>query len=197
MSLDTLVALTIFALVTTITPGPNNVMLMASGANFGFRRTVPHMLGIGFGLASMMVLTGVGLIRLFDAWPPSHLVLKVVSVGYLLYLSWRIATAAAPREGESRGAPFTFLQAAAFQWVNPKAWSMALTANAVYAPSHSLATVLSIAVVFFLVGMPAISCWTLLGQGMRRWLVTGVRLRVFNVTMALLLVASLYPVLMT
>lgn len=204
MSHDALIALVAFAFVTSITPGPNNLMLMASGANFGFRRTVPHMLGVGIGFVVMVALVGVGLMQVFDAVPASYTVLKVVSVAYLLYLAWRIATAAPPdapgRTTESAadrtGRPFTFLQAALFQWVNPKAWTMALTAIAVYAPSRSLGAVTFVALVFGAVNLPSVGSWALLGQGMRRWLDTGPRLRVFNAAMAALLVASLYPVLL-
>ncbi len=196
MTPDIFLALVVFAFVTSITPGPNNLMLMASGANFGFRRTIPHMLGVGIGFVVMVVLVGLGLVQVFDAFPASYVVLKVVSVAYLLYLAWRIATAAPPGEAYRPGDPMTFLQAAAFQWVNPKAWSMALTAIAIYAPSRSPAAIVLVALVFGAVNLPSVGSWALLGQGMRRWLDTGPRLRVFNAGMALLLVASLYPVLM-
>ena len=194
MNVELLTALAAFALVTSITPGPNNLMLMASGANYGFRRTVPHMLGVALGFVVMVVLVGAGLVGLFDAWPPAYTVLKAVSVAYLLYLAWKIATAAAPGAGGTTGRPFSFLQAAAFQWVNPKAWAMALTATTVYAPSKSLGAILLVAVVFGAVNLPSVSTWTVLGQQMQRVLNNAARLRTFNVTMAVLLVASLYPV---
>ena len=130
MTFELLFALAAFALVSSITPGPNNLMLMASGANYGFRRTLPHMLGVTLGFMLMVLLVGVGLVQVFDAFPVSYQLLKVVSVGYLLYLAWKIATAAPVNNGsDSEGAPFTFVQAALFQWVNPKAWTMALTAT--------------------------------------------------------------------
>lgn len=194
MTYDLLTALAAFALATSITPGPNNLMLMASGANFGFRRTLPHMLGVGLGFVFMVVLVGVGLIQLFDAYPLSYTVLKVVSVAYLVFLAWKIATAAPTDGAKTAGKPFTFLQAALFQWVNPKAWAMALTAVSVYAPSQSLAAITLVAVIFGAINLPSVGSWTLLGQQMQRLLTSPRRLRIFNVTMATLLVASLYPV---
>ena len=195
MDTELLFGLAAFAFVSSITPGPNNLMLMASGANFGFRRTLPHMLGVALGFVLMVVLVGVGLAELFERHPASHTVLKVVSVVYLLYLAWRIATAAAPDEAAGKGRPFSFLQAAAFQWVNPKAWAMALTAVTVYTASRSLADIALVAAVFGAINLPSVGTWAWLGQEMRRVLTSPGRLRAFNVTMAALLVASLYPVL--
>jgi threonine/homoserine/homoserine lactone efflux protein len=120
MTYEIVLGLAVFSLVSSITPGPNNLMLMASGANFGFRRTVPHMLGVAIGFTVMVLLIGLGLVQVFDAFPISYQVLKVVSVLYLLYLAWKIGTAAPAQEDENAaGTPFTFVQAALFQWVNP------------------------------------------------------------------------------
>jgi len=195
MSLELLTALVAFAFVTVITPGPNNLMLMASGANFGFRRSVPHMLGIGLGFPSMVFLVGIGVMQLFDLWPPSYLILKGLSVAYLLYLAWKIANAAPPKEASAEGRPLTFLQSAAFQWVNPKAWSMALSAITLYATSRDLAAVLWVAGSYVAVSVVSTTSWTVLGQQMRRLLKSPVRLRIFNRVMAGLLVATLIPVL--
>ncbi|KAA0917562.1 LysE family translocator [Aquicoccus porphyridii] len=196
MSQAMLSALVLFALVSSITPGPNNLMLMASGANFGFRRSIPHMLGIGVGFVVMVFLVGAGLIRLFDAFPVSYTLLKIGSVGYLLWLAWKIANAAPPEGGaDPGGRPFSFLQAALFQWVNPKAWTMALTAITLYAPDRSMAAIALVAVIFGAVNLPSVSTWTVMGQQMRRILTNPARLRAFNWVMALLLVATLYPVL--
>jgi threonine/homoserine/homoserine lactone efflux protein len=191
MTLDLFTALVTFALVTVITPGPNNLMLMASGANFGFRRTMPHMLGIGLGFPSMVVLVGVGVMQVFDLWPLSYTILKVLSVAYLLYLAWKIANAAPPKEAQAEGKPLTFLQSAAFQWVNPKAWSMALSAITLYAANRDLAAVLWVAGVYVAVSVISTTSWTVLGQQMRRFLTNRARLRAFNWTMAALLVATL------
>ena len=196
MTADLLAALVAFAFVTSATPGPNNMMLMASGANFGFRRTIPHMLGVGLGFVAMVVLVGAGLTHVFDAYPVSYTVLQAVSVAYLLYLAWKIATAAPLADTARRGTPITFVQAALFQWVNPKAWAMALTAISVYAPSQSPGAIVLVAAVFGAVNLPTVTSWTVLGQQMRRFLTNPTRLRVFNVVMAVLLVASLYPVIL-
>ncbi|MBL3584081.1 LysE family translocator [Rhodovulum sulfidophilum] len=191
MSFAILSALLGFAFVTTVTPGPNNLMLMASGANFGFRRTLPHMMGIVGGMSVMALLVGAGLMALFDAVPA----LKVISVGYLLWLAVKIATAAPLEERDADSRPMTFLQAATFQWVNPKALAMCLSAVTLYAPDRPLLSVAIVAAAFALVCFPAISVWALLGTVVRQWLSNATRLRGFNITMAAWLVASLYPVL--
>jgi threonine/homoserine/homoserine lactone efflux protein len=195
VSLTVLTALLGFAFVATVTPGPNNLMLMASGANFGFRRTLPHMLGIVGGVSVMALLVGAGLMALFDAVPALAILLKVLSLGYLLWLAARIATAAPVEDRGAHGRPMTVLQAASFQWVNPKAWAMCLSAVTLYAPDRSLLSVATVSVAFALVSFPAISLWAWLGTMVRQWLSNATRLRVFNITMAALLVASLYPVL--
>jgi len=197
MTFDIFTALAAFAFVSSITPGPNNLMLMASGANFGFRRSIPHMLGISLGFVLMVFLVGIGLVQVFDLYPLSHTLLKVASAAYMTWLAWKIANAAPPKQGAAGGTPMTFLQAAAFQWVNPKAWAMALTAITLYAPDRSLAAVALVAVIFGAINGPSVSTWTILGQQMRRVLTNPARLRLFNVTMALLLIASLYPLLRT
>ncbi len=197
MTYEILLGLAVFSLVSSITPGPNNLMLMASGANFGFRRTIPHMLGVGLGFTFMVLMVGVGLVQVFDAFPVSYTILKVVSVAYLLYLAWKIGSAAPAEEsGDEAGTPLTFIQAALFQWVNPKAWTMALTAISVYSPSQSLSAVAFVAAVFGVINLPCVSLWTTLGQQMQRVLTNPARLRAFNILMAVMLVGSLYPVLL-
>jgi len=122
MSTEVFLALLGYAFVTSITPGPNNLMLLASGVNFGFIRTIPHMLGVGIGFFVMLLAVGFGLGAVFTAFPALHLVLKVLGSAYLLYLAWRIATTRSlAKEGKAGAVPMTFLEAAAFQWVNPKA----------------------------------------------------------------------------
>jgi threonine/homoserine/homoserine lactone efflux protein len=195
MMLETLPALALFAFVTSVTPGPNNLMLMASGANFGFRRTVPHMLGVSLGFVLMAFLVGVGLAGLFQTYPAAQTALKVISVVYMLWLAWKIAHAAAPKDRDVGVSPMTFLQAAAFQWVNPKAWAMATYAVTLYAPDRSLWAVALVAVIFGAINLPSVSLWTLIGQQLRRVLTDARRLTIFNWTMAGLLVLSLAPVL--
>jgi len=195
MTYDIFLALALFAFVSSITPGPNNLMLMASGANFGFRRTIPHMLGVALGFVFMVLMVGVGLVQVFDAYPVSYTVLKAGSVVYLLWLAWKIAHAGPVRTGDEQGSPMSFLQAAAFQWVNPKAWAMALTAISAYTPDQTIVAILLVSVVFGAINLPSVGSWTVLGQQMARLLTNPRRLQVFNWTMALLLVASLYPVI--
>jgi threonine/homoserine/homoserine lactone efflux protein len=195
MTLDLFLALLGFAFVTSVTPGPNNMMLLASGVNFGFRRTVPHMLGISIGHAVMVFLVGLGLAGVFRTWPPALTVLKLASVAYMLWLAWKIAHAGAPGEGRAKARPMTFLQAAAFQWVNPKAWAMALGAVAAYVTEPSVLAYAAVAVVFAMVNLPSVSVWAGAGQAVRRWLEGPGRLRAFNWTMAVLLVLSLWPVI--
>lgn len=197
MNIDVIPALALFAFVSSITPGPNNLMLMASGANFGFARTIPHMLGISIGFLVLMGVTGLGLAQVFETYPISHLILKILSVIYMAWLAWKIATAAPAQSRAATGAPLTFLQAAAFQWVNPKAWAMALTAITVYVGSPSWAALLMACVIFSVINLPSVGVWTILGQQMARVLTNPRRLTLFNRTMAVLLIASLYPVLQT
>ena len=196
MTLDLLSALVAFALVTVITPGPNNFMLMASGANFGFRRTLPHMLGVGLGFPAMCFCVGLGVMRLFDLWPPLYTILTVLSVGYMFYLAWKIANASAPEKSAVTGKPLTFFEAASFQWVNPKAWSMALSAITLYAPGRSMGAVLWVVGVYVACSVISTSTWTAIGTTLRRFLQEGRRLKMFNWTMAALLVASLIPVIL-
>ena len=195
MTPDLILALAAFALATSITPGPNNLMLMTSGANFGIRRTLPHMAGVSLGFVVLAVAVGLGLGQALRAWPAGLMLLKAVSVVYMLWLAWKFATAAAPAPGQAGGRPLTFLQAAAFQWVNPKAWAMALTAVTVYAPGQAPATVLAVALVFGVVNLPSVGLWALAGTALARVLSSPARLRAFNVTMAALLVLSLWPLL--
>lgn len=194
MMFDALPALLTFALVASATPGPNNMMLLASGANFGFRRTLPHLLGVNLGFVVMVGLVGLGLMGIFEAWPPARTVLRVLATAYLGWLAWRVATADAPTE-KTATRPLSFLEAAAFQWVNPKAWAMALTAISVYAPDRTAASVLWVALAFGVVNLPSISLWTAMGTALTQLVATPRRRRAFNWTMAGLLVASSLPML--
>jgi threonine/homoserine/homoserine lactone efflux protein len=190
-----LLGLVTFAFVTSVTPGPNNLMLMASGANFGVRRTLPHAAGVAIGFVVMAIAMGAGLHRLFVLWPPAALVLKAAAIGYMLWLAWKIAHAAAPGEAGTAARPMTFWQAVLFQWVNPKAWSMAVTATTVYVADSGLAAIVLASVIFGMVNLPSVGLWAVAGQTMRQWLTNPARLRAFNWTMAALLVASLWPIL--
>lgn len=197
MSTDLLLALVVFAFVTSITPGPNNFMLLASGVNFGFRRTIPHMLGIGGGFLSLLLGVGFGLGALLTAYPSLHLALKLAGGAYLLYLAWRIAMSRSLSEKDGKAArPMTFLEAAAFQWVNPKAWVMAVTAMAVYSdPAAPFLSVLVVALAFALVNLPSVSTWAGFGMALRGFLADPVRLKWFNIAMGAALAVSLWPML--
>lgn len=196
MSPDLLLAFVLFAFATAGTPGPNNMMLLASGANFGFRRTIRHILGVSIGVGAMVVAMGWGLSGLFKAVPVLHDVLRWVGAAYLLWLAWKIATASGLHDKDAGGQPMTFLQAVGFQWLNPKAWAMALGAVTTYTPQGgSSLAVLLVAGTFIMVGAPCNAAWAGFGQGMRRFLDRPAALRAFNLIMALLLVASLYPLM--
>lgn len=196
MTPEAILALAGFSVVAAITPGPNNLMLLASGANFGLARTIPHMLGVAGGFGILLTSVGLGLGQILGMWPTAFLVLKFACALYLAYLAWRIATAGSVGKGEVAGRPFSFLQAAAFQWVNPKAWFMAITAIAVYAvPDRYTSSVVVIVALFVLCSVPCNLLWCGLGTGMRRWLSDPWRLRAFNWTMAGLLLLSVLPMI--
>jgi threonine/homoserine/homoserine lactone efflux protein len=187
--------LALFALVSSITPGPNNIMLASSGLSFGFRRTLPHLLGVNLGFTLMILLVGAGLGAVFHSVPGLYAVLKYAGAAYLLYLAWKTANAGRLREGNTRAKPFTFLQAAAFQWVNPKAWVMAVGVAATYIPSSGFFMNLVVgALVCGLINLPSIGVWVAFGTALRSVLRQPGAVRAFNLVMAALLVASLYPV---
>jgi threonine/homoserine/homoserine lactone efflux protein len=193
--LSLLPALLLFALVSSGTPGPNNIMLMTSGLNFGVRRTLPHFLGVDLGFAVMTVLVGLGLAGIFIRAPVLLVVLKWIGAAYLVWLAWKIARSGPLKSGEAGARPLTFLQAAAFQWINPKAWIMAITACATYTdPNRYMLSVLLIAVVFAVVTAPCSGAWVAFGAALQRWLSQPRNRMLFNTTMAALLIASLYPV---
>lgn len=197
LSPQLLAALALFAFVSSITPGPNNTMLMASGANFGFRATAPHLAGVALGFAFMIAAVGLGLGGVFAAFPRLHDILAVAGGVYMLWLAWKIATAKGIGGGPGASRPMTFWQAAAFQWVNPKAWAMALSAVTTYAPRDNYAlNVVIVSLVFMSINGPCVATWTGFGVGLRRFLDRPVVLRAFNIVMAILLLASLAPLAM-
>ncbi|KQQ61531.1 lysine transporter LysE [Rhizobium sp. Leaf311] len=196
MTIDTFIALLLFAFTTSITPGPNNMMLFASGVNFGFRRTVPHMLGIGAGFLSLLIGVGLGLGALLHAIPVLYTLLKFAGGAYLLWMAWKIGMSRSLADGRIGARPMTFIGAAAFQWVNPKAWVMAVTAMATYTDdSQYYFTVMLVGLAFAAVNLPSVSTWAGFGSALREWLSVPARLKWFNITMAVLLVISLWPML--
>ena len=195
MTLETLVALATFAVATSVTPGPNNLMLLASGVNFGFWRTVPHMLGISIGFGLLVFSMGAGIGALIAFSPNFHLILKIIGATYLLYLAWRIATSTGIGQGSAKSRPMNFLEAAAFQWVNPKAWSMALSAIALFSdPEGTIWSTALLSVVFVGCNFPSVMVWTGFGTVMQCFLSNPTRLRVFNITMGILLALTVIMV---
>ncbi len=185
-----------FSVAMYVTPGPNNVMVAASAASFGVRATVPHMLGIVVGFACMLTLVCAGLGSALVTYPLLLPLFRWVGTAWLLWLAWKIATAAPPGEG-GRGRLLGFMGAVAFQWINPKAWLIAVGAAGEYlSPNQSIVIQLArIFLIFLVVGMPCLMVWALLGSGAGRLLHSPARLRAFNVAMAALLVLSVLPVL--
>jgi len=197
MDYPTAASLALYSLAQSITPGPNNIMLASSGSFFGFRRTVPHMIGVTFGATVMFVLAGVGLGTVFEEYPVLRTGLKIFGAGYLLYLAWKLWSAAGTL-GTSAGRPFGFWQAAGFQFVNPKAWLIVLPALAAFIdPSAPMVSELALlCVIFALVNLPSVASWALLGAGVRVLLSKEENLRLFNRIMAALTAATAVLLLM-
>jgi threonine/homoserine/homoserine lactone efflux protein len=197
MPLEQLLALIGFVFVMTGTPGPNNMMLLTSGANFGFRRSMPHILGITVGCQILLIAVALGLGQVLIRYPSVALVLKVLCGLALIYLAWMLVrpVSVLPATGEIKvPRPLSFWQAAMFQWVNPKAWMMMITAFATYTqPTAMVSSILIICLLFVLVGMPCISIWNLFGASLKRFLQQAGRARVFNISMAVVLLGSMYP----
>ncbi|GAB0115538.1 LysE family translocator [Acidisoma sp. C75] len=186
-----------FALVASATPGPNNIMALATGAAHGLRATLPLILGVALGFAFMVAAVGIGLAQPLAAHPLWHEVLRWVGAGWLLLLAWKIARAPGQAEpGVTTAArPIGFWGACGLQWVNPKAWIMALATAATYTrPGHPLAPqVLILAGIFLLIGLGTVTSWAMLGAHARRYIAAPGRLRIFNTAMGLLLAASVIP----
>jgi threonine/homoserine/homoserine lactone efflux protein len=192
----TLLSLVGFAVVMYITPGPNNTMLASSGANHGFRATIPHMLGIATGFSLMLVLVDAGLGAVLLATPGLLPAMRWGGAAWMLYLAWKIATAPPPGSaGQTR--VLGFFGAMAFQWINPKGWLIALAVVSAFTSADRplWRQALGIGLVFGAVSIPCMLPWVLLGTGVRTMLQSPWRLRCFNLLMAALLAASLIPVL--
>lgn len=194
MTPEALLAVSAFAFATSLTTGPNNMMLMASGVNFGFRRTIPHMLGVAIGFSVMLAIVGFGLGALLTQWPAVQTTLRIACGLYMLLLAWRLATSGSLGVAASSVRPMSFSEAALFQWINPKAWAMTLTTSGLYVrPESLLASVLAVSVIFAVVGAPSQTLWTGFGVALRGFLADPARLRAFNIVMALVLAASVAP----
>jgi len=190
-------AIWLFALSTTITPGPNNIMIMASGVNFGVKQSIPHLLGVCFGFPPMIIVLGLGFNTILSTYPIIHEAVKMIGVLYLFYLAWLIAKSSPSSLDKTIAKPITFIKAALFQWLNPKAWVMAIGAISVYtsASSNFLMQILYIALVFLIAAFPCQCIWLLFGTKLKKYLKSDKHQQIFNKSMAALLVVSILPVL--
>ncbi|MGV3633877.1 MAG: LysE family translocator [Pseudorhodoplanes sp.] len=195
MPIDMFLGLVAFAAAMAFTPGPNNIMVTASGVNFGFTRTIPHILGITFGFFVLVTVCAAGLGAVFAAYPPLQIVLKVAGALYLLWLAWKIATSSPASGDEAQTvSPISFWQAALFQWLNPKALVAALSGIALYVrPAHWLADFTVLQIVYTIATVLAVATWTGFGVALRQFLSEPKQARIFNATMAALLVLSIVP----
>jgi threonine/homoserine/homoserine lactone efflux protein len=188
-------SMAVFAFVTSVTPGPNNMMLLASGVNFGVRATLPHTLGISCGHFIMLMAVGLGLGELFIRMPAFYPVMQVLGMAYMFYLAWGIVRSGAPstQDEANQGAkPLGFWGAAAFQWVNPKAWVMTLGFFSNYLPQEASVLLIVVAsLLFSLINFPSIAVWAIMGARMGHYMQVDLYRRIFNWTMAVLLVASM------
>ncbi len=188
----------LFCLVTSITPGPNNIMLMSSGLNHGVLKTVPHISGIIVGFPLMVAALGFGLGTIFQNYPVIHQVIKIVGISYLLFLAWKIANTTRANAGKHLREPLTFMQAAAFQWLNPKAWVIGIGAIATFTTVGNIEIqVIIIVFTYLFVGAFSMGLWLLMGASLQKILRSQNQLKVFNITMAILLVLSIVPIVIT
>ncbi|HEX4270103.1 MAG TPA: LysE family translocator [Rhizomicrobium sp.] len=197
MSAQTFYAVLLFSVVMAFTPGPNNMMLASSGATYGIRRTLPHLAGVTAGFPVMILLVGLGLASILLASPKLQLVMKIASCAYLLWLAAQIGRSRATGHATSVK-PMSFLAAAAFQWINPKAWLYAVGAISAYTNGSGPQLYRQVVVIALLntaVSFASTATWTAFGAGIRRFLRTQAKLRLFNLAMALLLTGSVIPIL--
>lgn len=203
MSADQLLALAVFAAVSSITPGPNNLMLLASGVNFGVRRTLPHLAGVTLGFVFLFLCLGLGLQQVFVLYPHLEVALRYLGAAYMVWLAWKMVSASTAPVAADGGdnlataslKPMSFLAAVAFQWVNPKAIMMAIGAISTYVPSGAgMWGMLPVGLVFGMINAPMVACWMLFGSSMRQFLQDPDKRKIFNRIMAALLLATLYPV---
>ncbi|MGY6037840.1 LysE family translocator [Aeromonas sp. AE23HZ002T15] len=195
--MDYLYAVVLFAISSSVTPGPNNLMVMSSGVNFGVRRSLPLLAGICVGFTLMLLLVGLGFGQLFTLFPSLHLVIKCVGTLYLLYLAWLIARSADELAGKGQARPLGFLKGALFQWVNAKAWVVATGAIAAFTSAGGAGFYeqnLTLALTFFIISFPSVGIWLLFGSVLKRWLAGERARRLFNQAMGALLALSVLPV---
>ncbi|GFD82491.1 lysine transporter LysE [Tenacibaculum sp. KUL118] len=197
METSLLIALATFAFISTVTPGPNNMMLLASGAQYGYKRSLPHMVGIVIGVAGLMISTLLGIGALFNVFPALYDVLRVFGVAYLLWLAYKIATGPVDEieiKSTKRQGPLKWWEGALFQLINPKAWMMALASVGTFSlpGEHYTQSGIAIVTAFAVIGFPSISLWAAVGAKIRVWLSSPIRRRQFNLTMGAATAASLF-----
>ena len=199
MYIEQLLPLISFAFVMSISPGPGNLLLLTSGANFGLTRTIPLILGISFGFLFMVLIVGVGLGELITLIPGLSNLLKVACIIYVLWLAYQIAKSAGINSSNnSLSKPMSFIQATLLQWLNPKAWTVSLIITVTYTvPEHFMISLVSTIFVFALINIPSISLWAISGSALKRFLLINNRIKYFNLTMSLILVASMVPMIIT
>ena len=194
----------LFMLVSSITPGPNNTMLMASGVHFGYRRTLTHLMGVQLGFGFMLIAVGLGLHTVLSQFPAFYDVVRFAGAAYMVWMAWSLASArpqfqeqaAIEQSAQNELKPLGFLGAVLFQWVNPKAWVMAVTIMSAYVPPGAgLLQIAPLGLMFAVLGFPCSSVWVGFGSALRSYLQEAFRMRVFNCTMAAALLLSLYPML--
>lgn len=192
-----LLAIVLFAISTSFSPGPNNLLLVTSGAKFGLSRTWRHIMGVAFGFPVMVAVIAIFLGAVFQALPWLHTALNYVGAAYLLYLTWKLLMADGSVKEGNVGKPIGFVEAALFQWVNPKAWVMGTGAIAAYTTTAGFGVeVAAIVVVFTIVGLGSSVTWASFGSFIARFLHTPARMRAFNIALGLMLLASIVPILM-
>jgi threonine/homoserine/homoserine lactone efflux protein len=185
-----------FSFATSMTPGPNNIMLLSSGLTFGYKRTVPHMLGVVIGFPVMTIFVGLGLGEFFKIYPSAFTILKIAGIGYLLWLAWQIAKSTPTfKDNDEDSQPLKFMPIVLFQWINPKNWIKIITAMSVYVTSVENATtqIIVITIIFFLTVFVSANSWSLGGVVLKKLIKSDIGIRRFNIIMAILLVLSIVP----
>lgn len=190
-------SLVLFTIASSATPGPNNILVMTSGVNFGVKKSLPVFCGICVGFALMLLLVGIGFGQIFEVFPNLNTMIKIVGVGYLLYLAWIIAGSSNSFKSKEQQKPLTFLNGALFQWVNAKAWIVATGAVAAFTTSgdEHLVQVALVASTFLVLSFPSVGIWLIFGSWLKKYLNSKANQKVFNLSMASLLIISVLPVL--
>ena len=197
MTFDIFLSLAIFSFFTSITPGPNNIMLLASGINFGLKRTMPHAIGVSLGFFVMLLAVGIGIGALIKSSPIIYNILKYLGALYLLWLAWKTAISHSVEQNSNKqGSPLTLLEAALFQWINPKSWMMAISGITLYtSPQYPYISMLLVAIIFTLINFPCVAIWATFGHSLRERLKNPKILKLFNFIMGGLLALSAISVL--